>query len=70
MRTRDKFLIAFLILVGFASVYGRILDNQSSILNDPVNAGIALILNVVGWYLIIKLCFWIYDHTIEKKKSR
>lgn len=60
MKTRDKILYIFLIIVGLASVFGGGIDR--GIINILFGAGV----NVVIWYVFIKLAFWIFDK-IKKK---
>lgn len=65
MRKRDKFLIIWLILVGLAPTAGE-LTRGVFVWNDPLNALFAVMVNVIAWYLILKLCFWIYDKLKNK----
>lgn len=60
MKLRDKFLRVWLIIVGIAPILGRAMENKL-LSNDLFNIWMGVTANVIGWYLILKIIFWLYD---------
>ncbi|HCM38118.1 MAG: hypothetical protein UV61_C0005G0020 [Candidatus Gottesmanbacteria bacterium GW2011_GWB1_43_11] len=57
MKLRDKIMYLWLMLSGIAVVFGG--DSSRGIFNILLG----VVANIVLWYLIFQLVFWIYDKT-------
>lgn len=68
MRLRDKFLYGFLLLVVVATLTQRLMEG--TVFGDMFNTLFSLVFAVVGWYWIIKLIFWIYDHILVRFRKK
>jgi len=63
VRTRDKILYCWLGLAVVAAIFG------GGFSRGIVNILFSVAVNVVCWFLILKLVFWIYDKIKKGKKA-
>ncbi len=68
MRLRDKILYGFLVFVAIAPLIKDLLEgvNFGSGIEAVINIMVGVGFRTLGWYLIIKLLFWIYDRITKK----
>jgi len=60
MKFKNKFLSIYLILVAVVTIIGLARDNNL-FNNSLFNIWMSVTANVIGWYLILKIIFWLYD---------
>ena len=68
MKFKNKFLSIYLILVAVVTIIGLARDNNL-FNNSLFNIWMSVTANVIGWYLILKIIFWLYDF-IKKRSNK
>jgi len=68
MKFKNKFLSIYLILVAVVTIIGLARDNNL-FNNSLFNIWMSVTANVIGWYLILKIIFWLYDF-IKKSSNK